>query len=96
VGLVASQSYLRKVNRTTLFESEIAEMKQVFDKYSMDTEGCDENGKNCTLAVMVLGKTMRALGENVSDREAMSTALNGNLIDSQASPPSCLHFSFVA
>lgn len=38
---------------------------QVFDKFSLETEGCDEAGKHCTLAVMVLGQTMRALGETV-------------------------------
>mmetsp|Transcript_50584 Transcript_50584/g.158033 ORF Transcript_50584/g.158033 Transcript_50584/m.158033 type:complete len:630 (-) Transcript_50584:87-1976(-) len=98
VGIVASQHYLRKVNRTQLLESEIQDMRAVFTQFSADSkeelEECErETEGHCSLPVMKLGETMRALGENVSDREAMRMALSSNCIDNHGRVP---FSSFVA
>lgn len=79
VGIVASQKFLRKVNRVQLLDSEIEEMRAVFAKFS--GEPCDEG--QCSLPVMQLAAAMRALGEDIQDREAMRMALQSNAIDTQ-------------
>ena len=50
------------------------------EKCAEETEG------NCTLPALKLGATMRALGQNISDRDAMRLALNSSIIDSQVRP----------
>ena len=43
----------------------------------------EETDGNCTLPALKLGATMRALGENISDRDAMRLALQSSIIDSR-------------
>lgn len=45
----------------------------------------EETDGNCTLPALKLGATMRALGENISDRDAMRLALQSSIIDSRGS-----------
>ena len=49
----------------------------------------EETDGNCTLPALKLGATMRALGENISDRDAMRLALQSSIIDSRGTL-SCL------
>ena len=42
-----------------------------------------ETDGNCSLPALKLGATMRALGQNITDRDAMRLALNSSIIDSQ-------------
>lgn len=98
VGIVASQALMRKVNRSQLFDSEIEEMRSVFMAHSADSreemERCErETEGNCSLPALKLGATMRALGETISDRDAMRLALNSSIIDSLGRVP---FSSFVA
>jgi len=101
VGIVASQALLRKVNRSQLFDSEIEEMRNIFMAHSADSrqemERCAaETDGNCSLPALKLGATMRALGQNITDRDAMRLALNSSIIDSQGRIPFSMFVSLMA
>jgi len=84
VGIVASQMYMRKANRVTLLESEIEEIRNVFAKFSDDSEACaSESLGTCTLPVTQLAAAMRALGEDVTSQDAMKLALQSDAVDMQ-------------